>query len=184
METEGGKSRSDREKLALHPSADDFPVARQMDSETVAKFLEFSDPAKATTRQLVLDYASKLIHAASTAKENVDGDNVSEANVLEAAYGLNRREGKGLKKLAGILGGLLLGTGLSTLVSVIQAEKFDRSGIILTAVTGVLGAFLIAVDLPQDILSRWRKRKPSAPPQPAKVRRRPASQPKAREPGN
>ena len=182
METEGGRSRPDLEKLALHPSSDDFLLARQMDSETLAKFLTFTDPAKTTLRQLILAHASKLIHAAFTVKENVQGDNVSEANVREASYNLNRNEGKGFKRLAGILGGALLGTGLSTLESVIEAKQFDRDRIILIAVAGILGAFLVAVDLP-DLLPRWRKRKYSTPSPPAKIRRRPAGQAsKTREP--
>ncbi len=148
-----------------------------MDPEVLAAFHEFSEPAKATTRRWLMEYASTLINAAVSARESVYGDNVSEANVNEAAYSLNRREDKGYRKLAGIFGGIFLGTGISTLVSIVQAGKFDRNGIILMAVTGIVGAFLIAVDLPNEILPKWRKRKSSVPSQPLKVRRRPVNQP-------
>jgi hypothetical protein len=110
VEIEGGRSRPDRESLVtLHPSSDDFPIARQMDTETLAKFREFSEPAKATVRQWVLDYAKKMIDASFTVNKSVDGDNVSKANVNEAGYSLNRKERKGLTKLAGIFGGIFLG---------------------------------------------------------------------------
>jgi hypothetical protein len=147
-----------------------------MDPESFAKFREFSEPAQSTVRRWVISYMSKLIDASFTAKQNVDGDNVSEANVNEAAYSLNRKEGKRLTKVAGIVGGLFVGTGLSTLVSVIQAGKFDRNGTIVIGVTGILGSFLIALDLPQGILPRWRKSKSySSTSQPFKVKRRSAN---------
>jgi hypothetical protein len=158
----------------MHPSSDDFPMAKQMDSETLARFHQFSEPAKATARQWVLVYARKLIHASFTAKEGVDGDNVSEANVNEAAYSLNGKQEKGFKRLAGIVGGIFLGNGLSSLVTVIQSGRFDRNGIIFMAVSGILGAFLVAVHLPQSILPKWRRRTPSRPP--FKVKRRPVNQ--------
>ncbi len=158
--------------VSYHPSSDEFLIARLMDSETLAKFQEFSEPAKASTLQWALGYTRKLIHASSAAKESVDGDNVSEANVNEAAYGLNKREEKGFKKLAGILGGIFLGAGISNLFTVIQVGKFDRNGIIIMAASGILGAFLVAVHLPQDIFPIWRRRRPSMPTQPFKVKRR------------
>lgn len=177
MEMESGRSRPDREALvSLHPSSDGFPIARHLDTETREKFLGFSEPAKATTYHWILDYAKKVIDASFTVKQNVAGDNVSEANVNEAAYGLNRKEGKSLTKLAGIIGGIFLGTSISTLVSLVQAAKFDRSGTIFMAVSGILGAFLIALELRQGILPKWRKRTSSSPAQPVRVRRRPGNQ--------
>lgn len=162
MATEGGRSRPDQERaLALLPCSEDFPIARQVEPEARAKYLEFSAPAKAAFEELVVDYANQLINAAFTAKENVKGDNVSEDNVREASYSVNRKKEKGLTKLAGILGGTFLGTSLSTLFTAIQTNTFDLKGTIIIAVSGILGAFLIALDL---TLPHWPRRRPSLSP--------------------
>jgi hypothetical protein len=168
---ESGRSRPDQDTLVPLRPSEEFLAARKLDPETLAKFHEFSEPAQATTWRWVRDYADKLIEAAFIAKQNVNGDNVSEANVYEAAYSLNKKERRGFAKLAGIFGGIFLGTGVSTLVSVIRDNKFDRNGIILSAVSGILGAFLIAIDLPQGILPRRQKRTSTIPTRPVVKRR-------------
>jgi uncharacterized YccA/Bax inhibitor family protein len=120
-----------------------------------------------------MDYLSCLIDASLVAEKKVNGDQVSEANVHTASQIIGTKdEENGLKKLAGIIGGIFLGTGISSLISILQAGKFDRTGIILMAVCGILGAFLVATDLPGGILPERRKRRASAQNQPARVRRR------------
>jgi hypothetical protein len=158
MEMNDGKEKVGRETvLSLHPRHDDMLFARRLNPETLAKYDEFSEPAKAEVMRWVGDYASKLIGSAYTVKENVNGDSVSEANVTEAAYSLNRREGTALRRATVSFGGILLGTAMSTLFGAVHAGKFDKDGTILIAVTGVIGAFLIAVDLPRRILPSHRK---------------------------
>ena len=163
VETKDGRSRPDGDKLvvALRPSHDDFPLGGEMmDAQTRADLNTFSEPAKSLTWKLTCDYASNLVHAAVAMKDKVKGDNVSYANVEEASFTLSQRETRGLAKVAGVLGGILLGTGLSTLASMIQSSTFTRGGTILAVLTVAVGAFSIALDLPEGLLATWRKRKP------------------------
>ena len=134
-----------------------------MDAQTRADLLTFSEPAKSATRELIRDYACTLIRAAIAIKDKVKGDNVSAANVEEASFSLNRQEGRGLIKLAGVVGGILLGTGLSTLASMIQSGTFTRGGTIIAVLTGAIGAFFVALDLSEGLLPNWRKPKSPHP---------------------
>ena len=135
-----------------------------MDDQTLADFGTFSDPAKSTIRIFIFDYARNLVRAAVVVKDRVRGDSVSAANVQEAYVDLHKhdpQERNGFAKLAGVLGGVLFGTGLSTLASMIQDDKFTLTGTVLAVVTVAVGAFLIALELPEGL---WRKRKsPNSP---------------------
>jgi hypothetical protein len=160
VEPEGEGLGSDREKaLSLHPISEDFPIAKGVEAETQAAYYAFSDPAKSVTRRLVLDYMRSLIRAATVVKDSVRGDNVSAANVEEGAILLRRRERNGLKKLAGVVGGVLLGTGFSTLASMIQSNTFTSGGTILAVSSAAVGAFLVALNLSEGFLANWRRRR-------------------------
>src|SRR4051794_35939110 len=106
--------------MSLH-SRHDLPIEGESDAQARAELLLFSENAQSRARELICDYAGTLIRAAVAIKDRVKGDNVSAANVDEAWFTLNRQEGRGLIKLAGVVGGLLLGTGLSTLASMFQS---------------------------------------------------------------
>jgi hypothetical protein len=162
VEIEAGRSRADGDKLvALRPNHDDFPMGGEMiDAQTRAGFLTLTEPAKSKTHKLVCAYASNLIHTAVDIKDKVKGDNVSAANVEEASFTLSQHEKRGLAKVAGVLGGILLGTGLSTLASMIQSSVFTRGGTILAVLTVAIGGFAIALDLSEGLLDALRKRKP------------------------
>lgn len=178
MATDIGGSRLEREKLVtVHPSAGDLPIARHFDSDTIEKFHTFSDPAKAELSESIVDYTRILVCGAVAAREADHGYQVTEYNVKMAATGMNRREEtSAARKLAGIVGGILLGIGVSNFIAILQIGKFDKTGIILAAVASTVGAFLIAVDLPRMVRPSGKNRRSYTPVPPVKVRRRPMNQ--------
>jgi len=153
MQSEGVRSGSDRENLQPLPSSsNDISVVKEM-NENLEGLSSFSESAKAAAHKSIHNYACILIRTAIVNKERVRGDSVSEANVKEATFALNKHESGGLEKVAGILGGIFLGTAFSSLASMIQSSHFTNNGCILAVATGTVGAFLITLDLPARLRS-------------------------------
>jgi hypothetical protein len=166
---EGGRSRSDRENvLPLHSPPDDF--AKGLDAQTLAEYQSCSEKAKAVIRSLTLRYAKSLIRTSASVRDRRSGADVSEANVTVADHILSQPEKQESRGVGGIWGGLLLGTGLSTLASMIQNSEYTPGGTIVTSLTMSLGAFLVARSLPRS--QGERKSKSGQEPRPMVTRRK------------
>lgn len=151
METEGARSQPDRDKPAnsrFVDASNDMVV----DDQILSDLRTFSEPARTEVRHVVLAYARDLVRSAINVKKSMGGDSVSSANVKEALLNLSRQESRrSWTKLAGVFGGILLGTGFSALASIIlQSDRFTSAAVSFALVTGALGAFLIALDLAQQ----------------------------------
>jgi hypothetical protein len=77
-------------------------------------------------------------------------DTISSAHVEEAERHLVARSTRSVFRHLGTLGGILLGAALSQLVTMLSDAKFNPTGVSLTAVFGIVGAFLVALSMAKD----------------------------------
>jgi histone H3/H4 len=142
---------SEKERPEINLSApsveiQDLPFPRYVNRTIFDKFAKFTPEAKAYLEQKLLAYTEQLImNSEANAKES-GLDNVSAKNVELALTKHHPVTRSRFRRFAGILGGILLGAGLSALISMLMAQQITEIGSILTFALSVPGAFLIALD--------------------------------------
>lgn len=143
---ESGKEKTG---MVLPPpgiEAQESPFPRDIDRGVFSKFLRFTPEAKAYLVDKLRAFAEQLILSSEANAEENGLDIVSAKNVeivLDRHHPAPRSR---FKKFASIFGGILLGAGISALVSMLMARQVTEIGSILAFSLSVVGAFLIALD--------------------------------------
>jgi hypothetical protein len=143
---ESGKEKT--EMILSPPSveAQDSPFPRDINRSTFSKFLRFTPEAKAFLIDKTGAFTEQLILNAVADAEESGLDIVSAKNVELAIDKHHPIPRSRVRKFAGIFGGVLLGAGISALVSMLMAGHMTEIGSILAFSLSVAGAFLIALD--------------------------------------
>ncbi len=96
-------------------------------------------------------YISGLyIESLKTSKRH-QADNISESHVELASNYLIKNSGSKVSKFFGILGGTFLGATVSNLVAMTAlGQTFNSIGIFITIILGVIGSFMIGINLMKE----------------------------------
>ena len=104
----------------------------------------FSPAALTAYKAKTTDYMEELFTESFKAARRQEADVISAAHVVAAADRLVSRPTSRKMQRFGMLGGVLLGVGLSQLVSMAATGQFTAVGTLLACASGIVGAFAIA----------------------------------------
>jgi hypothetical protein len=122
------------------------PFPKYIDRNAFSKFIRFTPEAKAFLLEKLRSFTEQLILNSSAHAEEIGLDIVSAKNVEITLEKFHPAPPSRFRKFAGIFGGILLGAGISALVSMLLASQVTATGSILAFVLSVIGTFLIALD--------------------------------------
>lgn len=109
--------------------------------------LPFSMPAVEELKVRLEGYAIELVGEAQRITRRQQADVISPAYVRQASDILVARKGRKRIALAGSFGWVLVGAALPTLLDVVAVKPMPSVQIVGSAILGMLGAFLIAVQV-------------------------------------
>jgi hypothetical protein len=107
----------------------------------------FSDPAFSVLKGKITQYLSDLVNESDTVRKRERVDTISVKHIEMACERLILRTRNKVYKLAGTVGGLAIGTSLSTLCAMALIWQFPPVGILICTGSGIVGGFLLAVSL-------------------------------------
>jgi len=110
----------------------------------------FSEPAFEQLKQQIGSYAVELINESVKKAKRHQAEGVSSSDVQQASQYLVASTSHRIYRHAGSLGGLLLGTALANILSMITTHQYGLMGIIITFILTLIGSFLIAVHIVKD----------------------------------
>lgn len=96
-------------------------------------------------------YISSLFNESQKTAYRNKTDNISSSHVETASQYLIKSQQSKWNKLWGILGGVFLGATVSNaLAMTVLNQQFSTGGLIFTIALGVIGSFLIGMNIVQD----------------------------------
>jgi hypothetical protein len=96
-------------------------------------------------------YVSSLYNESLKTARRHKADTISESHVNNASSYLIKNIDSKISKLTGILGGTLLGATISNLLALtVLGQSFNTLGLVLTSILGVIGSFLIGINLMKE----------------------------------
>jgi hypothetical protein len=108
----------------------------------------FTSKAYESLKDKISSYIGQIITESIRISKRHKADLVSQTHVEDASDNLiSKKRGK-LSYLAGTLGGIFLGATVSNIFGMLVLNQtFTTTGIIITIIIGIVGAFLIAINL-------------------------------------
>jgi hypothetical protein len=110
----------------------------------------FSIPAYDMYRGKIGQYIDDLYRESSAIAKHQEADVISAKHVEAAAERLTLSPQGRFRRHLGIGSGLFLGSSISTLGSMVVADAYPLSGIILTLITGIVGAFFFGMHVMRE----------------------------------
>jgi len=110
----------------------------------------FSVPAFTVYQGKIFQYLADLKQEAAAVAKRDQADSISVKHVEVASEHLTLGGRNKVYKLAGVIGGLGIGTSVSTLVSMVLVATYPPAGIVICAASGMVGGFLLAVNIMKD----------------------------------
>ena len=110
----------------------------------------FSELAFEQLKQKIGTYAVELINESVKKAERHQAEGVSSSDVQQASQYLVASTSHKIYRHAGTLAGLLLGTALSNILSMITTHQYGLTGVIITFILTLIGSFLVAVPILKD----------------------------------
>ncbi len=100
--------------------------------------------------QIGVFISSLYIESQKTAKRHKT-DNISETHVATASSYLIKNNNSKVSKFLGVLGGAFLGATLSNILAMtVLGQTYSTLGIIVTICLGVIGSFLIGINIMKE----------------------------------
>jgi hypothetical protein len=126
-------------------------LIEQADAE-LAKFGDrpFSEAGFATLKEKMSGYIASLILESSRRAKRHQADVISAADVEKADEYLIASSHRKLTRNIGTIGGIVLGAGVSNVMSIITTNQFTPSGIVTTVLFCVIGTAMIAYQFAKD----------------------------------
>lgn len=110
----------------------------------------FSEPAFARLREKVSEHVAQLISESIRVSKRHRADTVSTSDVEQASRHLVSSTSHKVFKHLGTVGGILLGAGVSNMLSMLTTNQFNITGIVLSFVLAVVGTFMVAAHIAKD----------------------------------
>lgn len=112
--------------------------------------LPFSPAAFETLKDRIAEYINNLVTESIKLSKRHQADTVSSNHVDRAAQYLVSVTARRFFRHLGTVGGILLGASLSNILSMAGANSFSSLGVVLSAVLGIAGAFMIALHMGKE----------------------------------
>ena len=112
--------------------------------------MPFSEPAFEAVKLRIDGYVADLVNEARRIAQSYQADAISPAYVQRAGDYLVPRARRRRLALAGNLGALLLGAAMSGLLDFAWGAPAASGRMLATAVAGMLGAFMVALQFVRD----------------------------------
>jgi|SRR6185369_327132 len=109
-----------------------------------------SEPAFEQLKHQIGTYAVELINESVKKAKRHQAEGVSSSEVQQASQYLVASTSRRIYRHAGSFAGLLLGTALANILSMITTHQYGLTGIIITFILTLIGSFLIAVHIVKD----------------------------------
>jgi len=111
----------------------------------------FSPPAFSALKDKISEYIVQLIMESIQVSKRHRADTVSAAHVDQASDDLASGVSRRFFRYVGAGGGILLGTSLSTFLSVSSAPtQYSIPGMVVSGAVGLLGIFMIAFHIARE----------------------------------
>jgi histone H3/H4 len=143
---EPGKERTQMSVLTPGIEPQESPFPKDIDRSVLARFAKFTPEARAYFVDKLRAFAEQLIINSGASAEENGLDTVSAKNVELALSKFHPAPRSRSRRFASLLGGILLGAGISALVSMLIARQVTEVGSILAFILSIVGTFLIAFD--------------------------------------
>lgn len=108
---------------------------------------QFSNAALAVLKWKTSQYFSDLARESAVVARMHEADSISARHVEIAGDHLVPVGRKNLRKLTGTIGGVGLGTSLSTLCAMMLVWQFPLAGILICVFFGIVGGFSLALSV-------------------------------------
>jgi histone H3/H4 len=138
----------------------DLPVRPTGDLERIINIAEsqlqqidhtpFSPKAFERLKEKVGEYAAQLVTESVRVARRRESDTVSTKNVEQASQYLVSSTGSKFYRNIGTLGGILLGAGLSTFLSMVAVGLFTTTAVLVALTLTVFGMFMVALQIAKD----------------------------------
>lgn len=130
------------------------PVVRALENANLrlstSAHAPFSSQAFTVLRANVTSYISDLIAESRQVAHRHRADLISASHVERASEYLVASTSRRLYRHLGTIGGVMLGAGLSTVLSMIGSESFTSSVAIVSISLSIAGAFLVALHMAKE----------------------------------
>lgn len=112
--------------------------------------LPFSTNAFTRLKEKIAEYTAQLITESIKISKRHKADTVSTSHVEHASQYLVSSTSHKLFKHLGTIGGILLGTGASNILSMVTTNQYGTTGIISSFILTAIGAFMVAAHIARD----------------------------------
>jgi histone H3/H4 len=109
--------------------------------------IPYSDHAFEELKEQISAYAEELIDESVKKAKQHRAESVSSADVQQANQYLVASPSHRIYRHVGTFGGLLFGTALSSMVSMITADQYRLMGVVVTFIITFIGGFSIAIHI-------------------------------------
>jgi histone H3/H4 len=133
-----------------------MPDRSQSLRETTSEYLArgpvgpFSAAGFEQLRRCIEEYIDALTGEALRVAKRAQADTISSAHVDDASRHLLALRGRRVFRHLGTIGGILLGTGIAQVVSMISDAKITAPGVAISVAFGIVGAFLVALHIAKE----------------------------------
>jgi len=110
----------------------------------------FSPPAFNMLKAKIAEHVQDLVNESLRVSKRYRTDTVSAAHVERANEYLVLSTSRKIYRHLGTVGGIFLGTALSNILTMTLAGQYTGRATILSAVFGIVGAFMIALHIAKD----------------------------------
>lgn len=110
----------------------------------------YSPRAFTVLNQHVESYISELIEESAKIARRHQADAISAAHVEQAASYLVSSARNRVVRHLGTVGGILLGAGLSTILSLVTSQSISPTGFMVASGFSIIGAFLVAIHIAKE----------------------------------
>lgn len=124
--------------------------------QNVETQLQISDPSPFSysafdmLKAKIAKYVSDLINESVTISKRHRADTISATHVEDASGHLITSTSRRLYRHLGTIGGIILGAALSNILAMSLTAQYKGDRVILFAVLGIVGAFLIALHIAKE----------------------------------
>src|SRR5215510_3150190 len=122
-------------------------VSKEM--QNAAK-IPFSDQAFEELQGQISAYAVELIRESVKKAKRHRAESVSSADVEQASQYLIARPRHRLHRVAGAFGGLLFGTALSSIVSIVTTNQYGLTLVVITFILTFIGTCFITIHMVKE----------------------------------
>ncbi|QXG81958.1 hypothetical protein [Rhodospirillum rubrum] len=134
----------DEKSVAIFAKDKLDPILSRVDAQP------FSQSAFATLNEVIAAYIGDLVEESVKISKRHQSDGISAAHVQQAQQYLTSSSHNRIFRHFGTIGGIILGAGLSTVLSLVTSSQISVTGLLISSIFSAIGAFLVALHIAHD----------------------------------